>query len=135
MRKQCISWIKSINYSVVFIQELDNPETISETIRSLFPYFPEGLVTDEEVVHRRLLKRYEQAPIGIPHTNMGLFHTSSSLISKPIFCIFNLKHPLTIEGMDRQPVDLSRMLVMLAPSPIQEKTDSFRKDQWSNHHE
>lgn len=104
-----------------FIQELDNPETISETIRSLFPYFPEGLVTDEEVVHRRLLKRYEQAPIGIPHTNMGLFHTSSSLISKPIFCIFNLKHPLTIEGMDRQPVDLSRMLVMLAPSPIQEK--------------
>lgn len=69
----------------------------------------------------RLLKRYEQAPIGIPHTNMGLFHTSSSLISKPIFCIFNLKHPLTIEGMDRQPVDLSRMLVMLAPSPIQEK--------------
>lgn len=104
-----------------FIQELDNPNTVSETIRSLFPYFPEGLVTDEEVVHRRLLKRYEQAPIGIPHTNMGLFHTSSSLVSKPIFCIFNLKQPLTIDGMDRQPVDLSRMLVMLAPSPIQEK--------------
>ena len=104
-----------------FIQELDNPNTVSETIRSLFPYFPEGLVTDEEVVHRRLLKRYEQAPIGIPHTNMGLFHTTSSLVSKPIFCIFNLKQPLTIDGMDRQPVDLSRMLVMLAPSPIQEK--------------
>jgi len=36
-----------------------------------------------------------------------------------------LKHPLTIEGMDRQPVDLSRMLVMLAPSLNPRKNDGI----------
>ncbi|MEA4830610.1 MAG: transcription antiterminator BglG, partial [Enterococcus thailandicus] len=41
----------------------------------------------------------------------------------PVFCIFELKQPITIEGMDKQSITLERMMLMLAPSPIEE-TDS-----------
>lgn len=105
-----------------FIQELDNPATVEATLKDIFDYLPTGLVQDKEKVYHRLMKRYQQAPIGLPHTNMGLFHTSSSEITEPLFCIFQLKQVLEIEGMDKTKVDLSRMLVMLAPSPIDEAT-------------
>ncbi|WP_165005306.1 MULTISPECIES: BglG family transcription antiterminator [unclassified Enterococcus] len=119
--EQTMSVMDRINIllSSFFIQTIDNPSTISETIDGLFAYFPE-VINDQSVVRYKLMKRYKQAPIGIPHTNMGLFHTSSSAVSKPIFCIFNLKNALKIESMDKQTIDLSRMLVMLAPSPIDE---------------
>ena len=39
---------------------------------------------------------------------------------QPVFCIFNLAQPLMIEGMDKKPMQLQRMLLMLAPMPIDE---------------
>ncbi|MGM9903241.1 MAG: BglG family transcription antiterminator [Enterococcus sp.] len=105
-----------------FIQELSNATTIEETVQEIFSYLPKEIIQDETKVYQRLMQRYHQSPVGIPNTNMGLFHTSSSQVTEPVFCIFHLENELEIEGMDRKPLYLSRMLVMLAPSPIDEIT-------------
>lgn len=106
-----------------FIQEISNENKLSEILSQVLSYLSTELLRDEKDVQEKLMRRYQQSPIGIPKTNMGLFHTSSSAVVAPVFCIFQLKQPITIEGMDKQPIALERMMLMLAPSPIEE-TDS-----------
>ncbi|MEY8445152.1 PRD domain-containing protein [Enterococcus ratti] len=105
-----------------FIQTIKNPVFISEILKQLFTYFPDEWIKNEKEVYQGLLNRYKQSPVGIPKTNMGLFHTSSTEVAEPIFCIFDLKHPIKIESMDKKEILLTRMLIMLAPSPIEEET-------------
>ena len=40
-----------------------------------------------------------------------------------------------IEGMDKKPMQLQRMLLMLAPMPIDETIGKFRKNQWCDYYE
>ena len=77
---------------------------------------------DKDKVFHRLIKDINKRQSDYLIPTWGLFHTSSSEVTEPFFCIFQLKQVLEIEGMDKTKVDLSRMLVMLAPSPIDEAT-------------
>lgn len=56
--------------------------------------------------------------MGIPGTEMALFHAATSGIKFPIFCIIDLEQPVTILGMDRQEMNLQRVLLMLAPKEL-----------------
>ena len=123
--EQTLAVMEKINQllSRFFIQEISNEDKLSEIIKQVLSFLPTNLLTDEKDVQEKLMRRYQQSPIGIPKTTMGLFHTSSSAVAAPVFCIFELKQPITIEGMDKQSITLERMMLMLAPSPIEE-TDS-----------
>ncbi|MCF0232278.1 MAG: PRD domain-containing protein, partial [Enterococcus sp.] len=103
-----------------FIADLNNQADLAETVQQALAQLSADLITDSAIVCQQLMKRYEQAPIGIPQTEMALFHTSSTAVTQPVFCIFNLAQPLMIEGMDKKPMQLQRMLLMLAPMPIDE---------------
>lgn len=118
--QEVMSYIEDIQSLLVrfYVKTINNPQTISETILMVTKTFSAKLVDNPEQVAEKLLQRYHQAPIGIPQTNFALFHTAHSEIKEPCFCIFDLEKPLTILGMDRQEMDLHRLLIMLAPDPI-----------------
>ena len=100
--------IKAVRYS----QTLES--TINEICQSL-----EGLIlTDAKVVAAKLMGRLKQAPIGIPETNLALFHCISSEIKFPYFSIYEIKEPLSIIGMDRTSIKVKRILLLLGPEPL-----------------
>ncbi|MGX7376746.1 BglG family transcription antiterminator [Carnobacterium maltaromaticum] len=100
--------IKAVRYS----QTLES--TINEICQSL-----EGLIlTDAKVVAAKLMGRLKQAPIGIPETNLALFHCISSEIKFPYFSIYEIKEPLSIIGMDRTSIKMKRILLLLGPEPL-----------------
>ncbi|MEG0159461.1 BglG family transcription antiterminator [Carnobacterium sp.] len=100
--------IKAVRYS----QTLES--TINEICQSL-----EGLIlTDAKVVAAKLMERLKQAPIGIPETNLALFHCISSEIKFPYFSIYEIKEPLSIIGMDRTSIKMKRILLLLGPEPL-----------------
>ncbi|CAD5898351.1 Transcription regulator, mannitol operon [Carnobacterium maltaromaticum] len=100
--------IKAVRYS----QTLES--TINEICQSL-----EGLIlTDAKVVAAKLMGRLKQAPIGIPETNLALFHCISSEIKFSYFSIYEIKEPLSIIGMDRTSIKMKRILLLLGPEPL-----------------
>ncbi len=122
--EEVLAVIEAINGLLArfFVAKLKNTQDVADTVSLVVEALPESVVSDRQTVQEKLLDRYRQAPIGIPDTNMALFHASTDAVTLPCFCVFDLEVPLTINGMDKQPMDLTRMLVMLAPSPVDEKT-------------
>jgi len=104
------------------ICELDNSSAVKEVLREIFERIDDKKVTDKEEIIESLIKRFNQAPIGIPNTTLSLFHTANAKIIEPLFLIFDLAHPLSILGMDKEEMQTSRILLMLAPSPMDEAT-------------
>lgn len=105
-----------------FIEELDNSQAIQATVDLAVNHFSSEIITDTKAISKKLMNRYRQAPIGIPNTQFALFHASSEAVKMPCFRVFDLRTSLKIEGMDKQPMELKRMLVMLAPEPIDENS-------------
>jgi mannitol operon transcriptional antiterminator len=106
--------------SYFFVTELANAATISETLEQVLARVPKDVIVDSQIVKQKLLDRYKQAPIGIPKTKMALFHTWSEAVSTPCFAVFDLAEPLTILGMDKAEMQLTRLLLMVAPLPLDE---------------
>ena len=78
----------------------------------------DNMQNNREKIIAKLSKRLKQSPVGIPGTEMALFHAATSGIKFPIFCIIDLEQPVTILGMDRQEMNLQRVLLMLAPKEL-----------------
>ncbi|PSL45890.1 BglG family transcriptional antiterminator [Salsuginibacillus halophilus] len=74
-----------------------------------------GSVQQAGQVQKELLARQEIGGLAIPGTNVALFHTRSAHVDEPVFTVYDLQEPLELEGMDRQPAKVNRLLVMLAP--------------------
>lgn len=68
-----------------------------------------------EVVVQELLKREEHGGLGIPGTEMALYHTRTNEIYSPIFAIYSLKHPIELNGMDNTRMNVQHMMLMLSP--------------------
>lgn len=120
--EEVIAFINEINgvlerFGIVAI---GNPANIEETLDIIVQQLPTEIVSDPQKVKERLLSRYQQAPIGIPNTRCALFHTSCDAVKVPCFLMYDLSESLEIEGMDKAPMKLQRMLVMLAPDPIED---------------
>ncbi|SDJ81438.1 mannitol operon transcriptional antiterminator [Sediminibacillus albus] len=75
----------------------------------------EQVLENEQRVSRKLLERERLGGLGIPNTSLALYHTRSNDILKPCFAIYPLSHPLTVQGMDGEDMDIKHILLMLAP--------------------
>lgn len=102
--------------------DIQNPGELEATIAQVLTYFPAEFVTNKKKVKEKLLRRYDQAPLGIPNTQFALFHASSEAVELPVFQIFDLSTPLPILAMDKQKIWVKRLLIMLAPYPVKEDT-------------
>lgn len=71
-----------------------------------------------EAVFRKLLAREKVAGLGIPDTNMALFHCRDRSIRKIAFLIGHADHHFVLRGMDGKQVDVSNFLILLAPETL-----------------
>lgn len=119
--------IEEINQLLALLRvyPIQNTADLSETLHQVLTFFEKELVLEKERVAEKLLKRSYQAPIGIPNTQFALFHASSKEILKPVFRLFDLSQSLEMLAMDKQPTKVKRLLVMLAPAPLEENTSKI----------
>lgn len=106
-------------YQTVGTKELRS--VISSVCESL-----EGeVLSDSEHVAAKLMQRMELAPIGLPNTNMALFHCIDPAIKQTFFSIYELPMPIEVMGIDRNPVQMQRVLMMLGPDPLSESSQEI----------
>ncbi len=122
-----MAFIDAINALLALfrVEMIDNSLDLEQTLAEVMARFERTLIADPKKVAGKLLKRYLQAPVGIPDTHVALFHASSSAILAPVFRIFDLRQPLELFAMDKKEITVTRLLVMLAPYPINEKSSQM----------
>lgn len=106
------------------VKAIQTRNTLQETLDVVMADLEGVIVEDAKKVSQLVLERHQTAPIGIPNTNFALFHSANKYVKRPYFSIFDLNRTMPIMGMDRKPMALTRMLLMLAPEPM-----TFAEDQ------
>ena len=107
------------------VKPIQTRNTLSDTMVAAMDGLEGVIVTDAEKVSELVLQRHQRAPIGIPNTNFALFHSSNQYVKQPYFGIFDLNRSMPIMGMDRKPMALTRMLLMLAPETMTDVEDQL----------
>ena len=102
------------------LKQVKAQPTIEATLAQIIQELSGTIVHDSQAVTQRVIDRYLIAPIGIPQTNMALFHCADEEILEPYFAIHELDHTFSIPSMDRKGILLKRILLMLAPEPMSE---------------
>ena len=77
-----------------------------------------GVLIEAENVQQKLIERVNIAPVGIPGTQMGLFHVRNIDVASSYFGIYELEQEVPIVGIDRKDMLLKRILIMVAPYPL-----------------
>lgn len=75
-----------------------------------------SIIDDKDVLHEKLIRREAQGGLGIPDSQLALFHTRSNTVNGPGFFIFQLPKEIELLGMDGVNMKVSRILMMLAPA-------------------
>ncbi len=78
----------------------------------------DNLLDDSQKIVEELEERENRGGLGIPGTNMGLYHCRDDHIHELIFQVSHLEQPCTIKGMDGQEVQMKNLLLMLAPDSM-----------------
>lgn len=100
------------------VKDIDSKEHVEATVEAVIQSLKPLAVSDDALVSQAIIKRYKTTPIGIPKTNMSLFHSVHEDVKTPVFKVYNLSSPFYVEGMDRQMIPLKRILLLLAPAPL-----------------
>ncbi|MCI1858875.1 MAG: BglG family transcription antiterminator [Sporolactobacillus sp.] len=103
-------------FAVVPVNHAKNKEQVIRTMAEQAAQ--RQLADNPESVYQRLLAREKMAGLGIPNTNMALFHCRDGSIKKIAFLIGHANHHFGLRGMDGKPVDVSNFLILLAPEPL-----------------
>lgn len=100
------------------VKDINSKEHVEATVEAVIQSLKPLAVSDDALVSQAIIKRYKTTPIGIPKTNMSLFHSVHEDVKTPVFKVYNLSSPFYVEGMDRQMISLKRILLLLAPAPL-----------------
>lgn len=98
--------------------DVDSKASVEETIQAIIQSMTDEEIIDDHLVSEAIIKRYKTTPIGIPKTNMSLFHSVHAGVRKPIFKVYNLSRSFQVQGMDMDTIELKRILLLLAPAPL-----------------
>ncbi|GGN58075.1 BglG family transcription antiterminator [Oceanobacillus indicireducens] len=79
-------------------------------------------IKNSETVFTKLMEREQVGGLGIPDTNLALFHTRSRDVPSIHFSIYVLENPRPMRGMDGKEMEVKHILVMLAPKDIQQES-------------
>ena len=100
------------------VKQSKSSDTLEESLYQILLELEGFIISDAKEVTDQVVQRYLQAPIGIPNSNIALFHSTNRWVSHPYFGIFDLDRTFPILGMDRHSIELQRILLMLAPEPL-----------------
>lgn len=95
---------------------ISNPSSAEETIAAVCNVlYEEGIIDDREGVAADIARREEKGGLGIPGTNLSLYHTRSQFVRNPCFLVRRLETPLHIMSMEQKQMTIQTMLLMLSP--------------------
>lgn len=101
------------------IESINENHTIEETLLLICRQLQNiGVLRDAGNVQQKLIERANVAPVGIPGTQMGLFHVRNAHVASSYFGIYELEQAIPIVGIDRENMLLKRVLIMVAPYPL-----------------
>lgn len=78
----------------------------------------DGLVTDVAAALHELKEREKKGGLGIPDTNMALFHCRDDSVQELLFQVVHVASPLMVKGMDGKGMQMKNLLLMLAPTTL-----------------
>ncbi|MEH7491850.1 BglG family transcription antiterminator [Neobacillus niacini] len=104
------------NFRFYRMDQLATQEQILE--KMLLKAKAENLLTDPEAVLNSLREREKRGGLGIPETNIALFHAKDEHVCELIFQITHLPDPCLVKGMDGNEVMMKNLLLMLAPEEL-----------------
>ncbi len=78
----------------------------------------EQLIHDDAALTHALLEREKHGGLGIPGTSLALYHTRLASIQKPLFQLYDLRHPLTLTSMNQEEMTVTRLVMMLSPIEV-----------------
>ncbi|TCN26540.1 BglG family transcription antiterminator [Mesobacillus foraminis] len=81
----------------------------------------ENLLTNPPHVLNSLREREKKGGLGIPETNIALFHARNEHVRDLIFQIAHLPDPCLVKGMDGNEVLMKNLLLMLAPAELTQR--------------
>lgn len=97
------------------LKEKDYQSAIRSMVESCYRH---GIVKNADSVYLKLLEREKLAGLGIPGTNMALFHCQDDGISELAFQMAHLTNPSTLKGMDEKQMDVRNILLLLTPKNL-----------------
>jgi len=97
---------------------ISNGDTIIQALMEASEQLKGIILNEPKRVVNKLENRMEMAPIGLPQTNMALFHTTDESIIEPFFGIVELDESQSVLAMDSGTIELKRIMLMLAPEPL-----------------
>ncbi|TKC14334.1 transcription antiterminator [Robertmurraya kyonggiensis] len=81
----------------------------------------EHLLTEPKDVLHSLKERSKKGGLGIPQTNIALFHARNEHVHQLVFQIAHLPNPCLVKGMDGNDVWMKNLLLMLAPAELSQR--------------
>ncbi|MGT2843829.1 BglG family transcription antiterminator [Streptococcus hongkongensis] len=93
------------------LQHMSNTNQFNQTINQIINEL--DCVTNKTYLSNKLIRRFHESPMAIPETNLALIHTQSSKMTKSLFKIVELEHPVIATSMNGQDELVTRVLVML----------------------
>ncbi|MGY3771629.1 BglG family transcription antiterminator [Tetragenococcus solitarius] len=102
------------------VKSVPTQQTLAKTLDIILEELEGVIIEDRKKVGELIINRHKLAPIGIPNTHFALFHSANTYVKKPYFAIFDLTRSVPILGMDKKPMELTRLLLMLAPADMTE---------------
>ena len=94
-----------------------NFQTIADYLELIFKNNP--------ILKNKLKQRLNESSLAIPSTGIMLLHTKDESVKTPSIELHHLKKPIRTTGMDQQPTQVHRVIVMLAPEDMDELTTEF----------
>ncbi|MFT4416881.1 BglG family transcription antiterminator [Fredinandcohnia humi] len=104
------------NFRFYRMDQLASQEQILE--KMLLRAEAENLLTNPAAVLISLREREKKGGLGIPETNIALFHAKDEHVRELIFQIAHLPNPCLVKGMDGNEVMMKNLLLMLAPAEL-----------------
>lgn len=107
------------------LRRIPDSITIEDTIKNILSTIDNTFLVNVDEVLNYVIERYKVAPIGIPNSNIALFHSANKYIKKPLFGIYDLSTSFEIEGMNRKNIQMNRVLLLLAPDPMKKSEEKL----------
>ena len=99
--------------------------TLEDTLKSILSTINSNYLDDINTVLKSVMERYKIAPIGIPNSNIALFHSANEDVNTPFFSIYDLNYTFEIKGMDGGNIQMKRILLLLAPLPMKKSEEKI----------
>ena len=77
-------------------------------------------VKDSQSLVSLLKDRFEETHLAIPETQLTLLHGVHSSVNAPLFKIYDLSQSIEVIAMNRQPLEVKRILLLLSPPEVPE---------------